>query len=133
VPASIIPKAADNLANLRETKTAHGFTVGQCIYVDTSGVWQLGRSNALSTLGTDIVAEVTSANTFRRAFDGESITGYTGLTPGVAVGDSFTTAGAVASFDSQSGQVPSAVASNVLGYAESATEITVRKERAIVL
>jgi hypothetical protein len=131
MPAAFVPAAGNPLAGLIESQTAHGFSVGQAIYTSAADTWSLAQSDAAATLATDLVAEVIDANSFRRAFDGESIAGFTGLTAGTPVGESATTAGDIEEFDSQTGMVSGAIVSNVLGYAESATEITFRKERAV--
>jgi len=134
MPAAFISAASNPLAGLTETQTAHGFTVGQGIFASTTNnTWQLSQGDSAATLGTDMVAEVIDANTFRRAMEGETIGGFTGLVAGTAYGDSVATAGDIEAFDSQMGRVPGTDQniSNVMGYAESATELTFKHERAI--
>lgn len=111
------------------TQTNHGFTVGQAIY-NSSTAWALARSNAVATLGTDLVAQVIDANTFRRAKEGEVVGGYTGLTRGAVMHTSVATAGALAAATTQDGAPAGAVARNPMGEAVSPTQVLYRSASA---
>lgn len=87
-------------AVLLQISQAHTFVVGNPIYLDSSGVWQLAQADSNISLGRGIVSNVINANNFEVTITGkiELTTGewdaITGLTGGLVPGTEYYTSDA---------------------------------------
>lgn len=80
---------------LSVTQSAHGFVVGDVVYINGSGVYVKAQANADATSEVvGIVSAVTDVNTFTLQFGG-LVTGLSGLTVGAAYYLSPSSAGAI--------------------------------------
>lgn len=92
---SLPTSTTTEVSNLIINQTAHGFTLGQVVYVDNN-VWRLAIADANAevndSFATEIVTKITDANTFEVAGE-EYVSVNLGLTNGSVLYLSDTTAG----------------------------------------
>lgn len=84
IPSTFTPSAHNHEALKRTiTQTSPAFTIGQPVYVDASGVYQLADASADATADVEgVVSVATAGGTFTLTLPGGYITGLSGLTAG---------------------------------------------------
>ena len=59
-----VTKRAENLTN-KVTEVAHGFTVGQLVYLGPLGLWHLAQADDETTFKDGMVTEIVDIDTFK--------------------------------------------------------------------